>query len=130
MAFTDEQISIATQLKQLGMPWQPRVGNYVYDANRICPKGSPFQDRIYFLLNFDCFMQHVGGRERFAESMVWLPTWDDARNIARQIGIPDESVAAVAAEGILRDEELTRLYGLILATLRKSGNESVEPPCD
>ena len=129
MAFTDEQISIATQLKQLGMPWQPRVGNYVYDAHRICPKGSPFQDRVYFLLNFDCFMQHVGGVERFTENMVWLPTWDEARDIVRELGIPNENVAAVASEGILRDEELTSLYRLILETLRKSGNESVEPPC-
>ena len=130
MAFTDEQISIATQLKQLGMPWQPGVGNYVYDANRICPKGSPFQDRVYFLLNFDCFMQHVGGAERFAENMVWLPTWNEARDIVRELGIPDKDVAVVAAEGILRDEELTSLYRLILETLCKSGKESVEPSCD
>jgi hypothetical protein len=117
MQFTSDQIDIAKTLKQLGLPWEPHVGHYVYDANRICPKSSPFQDRVYFVLNFDCFMQHVGGIARFRDNMVWLPTWYDARGILRGLGVADAEVARIAADGVLQGDELTRIYELILETL-------------
>ena len=117
MRFTEEQISIAKRLKELEMPWTPQVGHYVYDANQICPKSSPFRERVYFLLNFDCFMQHVGGLERFRNNMVWLPTWHDAREILRDLGIPDSEVAQHSAKAMCNGEELTCLYNLILKAL-------------
>jgi hypothetical protein len=61
MRFTKEQITVAKRLKKLGLPWNPTVGDYVFDQHNICPKASPFQPGVYFLLNFTCFMQHVGG---------------------------------------------------------------------
>lgn len=117
MRFTEEQITIAKRLKEFEIPWTPQVGHYVYDANQICPKSSPFQERVYFLLNFDCFMQHVGGLERFRKNMVWLPTWHEAREILRNLGIPDSEVAQHSAKAILNGEELTCLYKLIVEAL-------------
>ena len=117
MRFTEEQIRIASRIKKLELPWTPQVGQYVYDANQICPKGSPFQERVYFLLDFDCFMQHVGGIERFRSNMVWLPTWHEAREILHQLGIPEAEVAELSARAMLSGEELTCLYRLILEAL-------------
>ena len=127
MRFTEDQITIAKRLKQLGIPWQPQVGHYVYDANRICPKSSPFQQGVYFLLNFDCFMQHVGGVERFRDNMVWLPTWHESRGILRKLGVPDTEVAHLSAEAILQGEELTCLYRLIQEKFTGRANKSVAP---
>ena len=127
MQFNEDQITIARRLKQHGFPWQPQVGHYVYDANRICPKSSPFQEGVYFLLNFDCFMQHVGGVQRFRDNMVWLPTWYEAREILYQLGVPDTEVAHHSAEAILQGQELTSLYRLILDKFNGRANKSVEP---
>ena len=75
MRYSAEQISLASELKCLGLPWEPQVGQYVFDKNKICPQSSPFQPGVYFLLDLDCFMQCVGGVERFVDNMVWLPRW-------------------------------------------------------
>ena len=130
MRFTEDQIHIAKRLKKLGIPWQPQVGHYVYDANRICPKSSPFQQGVYFLLNFDCFMQHVGGVARFRDNMVWLPTWHEAREILRQMGVPDAEVARLSTEAILQDDELTCLYRLILEEFTGGVDKSGETLTD
>ena len=126
MRFTEDQITIAKRLKKLGIPWQPQVGHYVYDANRICPKSSPFQQGVYFLLDFACFMQHVGGVARFRDNMVWLPTWHEAREILHQLGVPAAEVASLTTEAILQGDELTCLYRLILAEFSGRAEKSVE----
>ena len=130
MRFTEDQITIAKKLKTLGIPWQPQVGHYVYDANHICPKSSPFQQGVYFLLNFDCFMQHVGGVERFRNNMVWLPTWHKAREILRNLSVPDAEVARLSAEAILQGDELTCLYELILEVFTGRADNSCETLAD
>jgi len=85
LQFSRQQIELAITFKQLGLVWEPVVGNYVYDLSDALKPSSPFQDGVYFLLNYDCFMQRVGGLDRFKELMTWLPTWNDAREILQSL---------------------------------------------
>ena len=71
MKFGSRQIELAIDLKAMGLPWKPTVGDRVYDATGAVKPTSPFQDRVYFLLNYDCFMERVGGFERFETILTW-----------------------------------------------------------
>ena len=73
MRFTAEEIEMARHLRQLGLTWEPRVGHYVYDETGFCQKGSPFQDRVYFILNYDYFINQVGGVDRFKQIRAHCP---------------------------------------------------------
>ena len=89
MRFTAEEIEMARHLRQLGLNWEPRAGHYVYDETGFCQKGSPFQDRVYF---YDYLISQVGGVDRFKQIMLWLPTWHDARETLRSLGVSDAEV--------------------------------------
>ena len=122
MFFSPKHLELARRFKQLGLPWEPSVGNYVYDATGAVKPTSPFQKRVYFLLNYDCFMQKVGGVDRFKEIMTWLPTWDDARQILRLLQVPDAAIQheLVATEAFERGIELQVLYELIATELERN----------
>lgn len=119
--FTDEQICQAKRLKGLGLPWIPEAGHFVLDPLGFCPQPSPFQDRVYFILNYDYFMKKVGGVDRFKEIMVWLPTWYDARQLLRLFDVPDSDVARHLAEqkSIEYGDELSALLELLTDVLRQ-----------
>ena len=55
--FTPQEIAMAARLRGLGLPWEPVVGHYVLDEQGTIQPGSPFQDRVYFILNMK---QHCG----------------------------------------------------------------------
>ena len=97
-------------MKAEGLDWEPCVGHYVFDRGRVCRRNSPFQSRVYYILDYDCFLRHVGGEAVFRRGMVWLPTWSDIRILLRDRGVADREVASIAADGILEGNELTRLY--------------------
>jgi hypothetical protein len=122
MQFSPQEIDMARELRRLGLPWEPRAGHYVYDETGFCGKGSPFQDGVYFILNYDYFMNRAGGVERFKEIMLWLPTWHDARNILLSFGVSDQEVATELREqrAIEDQRELLLLYELIAEELRHS----------
>ncbi len=86
MKFSNDQIELACQLKTSGLPWQPSVGHYAFDRERKIKPGSPFQDRIYFFLDLACFIDYFAGIERLHESMVWLPTLEQATELIRELG--------------------------------------------
>ena len=112
MMFPRHPIRLASEFKATGLSWEPAVGNYVYDATGAVQPTSPFQDRVYFLLNYDCFMRKVGGVDRFKEIMTWLPTWNDARRILQLLGVSHEEVAdeLIRTNAIANDMELLVLY--------------------
>lgn len=122
MFFSSTHLELAGRFKQLGLPWEPSVGNYVYDAGGAVKATSPFQHGVYFLLNYDCFMQKVGGVDRFKEIMTWLPTWDDARQILRLLQVPDPSIQRelVDTTAFERGVELQVLYELIALELERT----------
>ena len=121
MRFADEQIRQAKRLKTLGVPWIPQAGHFILDPTGFCPQPSPFQDGVYFILNYDYFMKKVGGVDRFKEIMIWLPTWYDARELLRQFDVPDTDVADHLAKqnSIERGDELTALLDMLIDVLRQ-----------
>jgi hypothetical protein len=119
MRFTTKEIEMARQLRQLGLPWEPQAGHYVYDETGFCQKGSPFQDGVYFILNYDYFISQAGGVDRFKQIMLWLPIWHDARELLRSLGVSDGEVAAAlqTQHAIENQRELLSLFELIAARL-------------
>ncbi len=129
MKFSSQQIALAIQFKERGLAWEPTVGNYVYDATAAVKPTSPFQEHVYFLLDYDCFMDRVGGVERFKTIMTWLPTWSDAREILRSLGVSEKDVQdeIVRSRALEDGSELLQLYELIAQRLSKP-HESVNSP--
>ena len=118
--FSETEIKLARQLREHGLSWEPAVGHYVYDETGICEKGSPFQEKVYFILNYAYFMQLVGGVDRFKATMLWLPTWEDLRAILRGFGYCDLEVAnsLAANNSIGTGEERLALYKFVDAHLQ------------
>ncbi|WP_146458164.1 hypothetical protein [Rubripirellula tenax] len=119
MKITAEEIQLASQLRLGGIPWVPSVGNYVLDESDLIQRGSPFQPGVYFVLNYDHFMSLAGGLDHFREVMLWLPTWEDCREVLRELGVGDADVADHLAkeDAITNGRERVSLYQLILARL-------------
>ncbi|QDV43121.1 hypothetical protein Enr13x_29750 [Stieleria neptunia] len=61
-------------------------------------------------------MKLAGGIDAFVGKLVWLPTWEQARQILRDAGMTDQCLQSVLLEknSIARGEELVTLYELIL----------------
>ena len=53
MQFSSQEMEMASEIRRVGLPWEPGAGHYVYDETSFCGKGSPFQDGVYFLLSHD-----------------------------------------------------------------------------
>jgi hypothetical protein len=124
MHFSDRVIEGAKRLRGLGLAWEPRPGHYVWDERGLIEKPSPFQDRVYFILDLKHFLRRAGTMEALKESLVWLPTWHDAREILHQLGISDAFVASrLASKGAIESrDELIVLYDLIAEQLERSAD--------
>lgn len=122
MKFSDPEIAIAKELRRLNVPWTPSVGHYVLDETGVVERGSPFQRGVYFVLNYDHFMSLAGGVEKFRETMLWLPTWEDCRDVLRDLKVPDNDVASRLsnAGAIESGTERIVLYELVRSTLEAS----------
>lgn len=129
--FSESEIEAARRLRRSGLSWEPRAGHYVYDETGFCKQASPFQEKVYFILNYPYFMRAVGGVERFQEIMLWLPTWDDLREVLRDFGVSDVDVASFLVEqsAIELGQERLALYELVEACL-SSGVTPPAIPCD
>ena len=106
---------MARKIRQQGLSWEPQVGHYVYDETGFCKQKSPFQDSVYFILNYSYFMRAVGGVDRFKQIMLWLPTWDDLRAVLRELGVSDHDVAEYLKEqhAMEMGTERVALYELV-----------------
>ena len=123
MRFSEAEIDLARRLQRNGLTWEPKAGNYVYDETGFCKQASPFQERVYFILNYSYFMKTVGGVDRFKAIMTWLPTWNDAREILRSLHVSDQQILEylTAEKAIENGMERFALYGLIDSTI---GNQT------
>ena len=121
MRFSDDEIRFAKHLRENGLSWEPLAGHYVYDETGFCKQESPFQDKVYFILNYDYFMRAVGGVERFKEIMIWLPTWHDVRELLRSHGVSDAGVSDYLTrdKAIEQHTERLALYRLLDSVLHK-----------
>ena len=98
----------------------------MYDETAFCKQPSPFQDRVYFILNYPYFMKAVGGVDRFKEIMTWLPTWDDARDILRSLRVSDDRILEHLREqrAIENGRERLVLYEMIASALRSEAGSA------
>ena len=119
MIFSEEEIEIAKKLRKQGLKWEPKAGHYVYDETGFCKQPSPFQEKVYFILNYNYFMKAVGSVEQFKEIIIWLPTWDDARELLRSFEVSDQQLLAYLKnhQAIERGTERIALYELIASQL-------------
>ncbi|MEM9354697.1 MAG: hypothetical protein AAGB04_00660 [Pseudomonadota bacterium] len=115
MHFTEQQIEQAIELENLGLEWTPSAGHYAYDVASALRPSSPFRIGVYFLLDLDCFLRAVGGLDEFKRLMVWLPTWEHAREILRYLKVSDAEIVAELGRtrAISNRGELFCLYRLI-----------------
>ncbi len=112
---------LATEIKRLGIPWQPHVGCFVWDPDEHIKAESPFPHRIYFILSLPRFVDLFGSIEAIAEKLVWLPTWHQARLLCQQLGVPDQIVATIWQRQTppTAGEELVQIYKLLIGTLKE-----------
>ena len=120
MRFSDRELELAQALRDVSLAWEPQAGHYVYDLTGFCPQKSPFQPGVYFILNYPYFMDRVGGVQRFKQIMLWLPTYEDARGVLRDLGISDAEVADELhrRRAVQQGVERTVLYEMILQELQ------------
>ena len=119
MQFSQRHIDLAREFQSLRLPWTPAVGHYVYDVYGKLAQISPVQDRVFLIHDCEDFIQRVGGIGPLKQLMVWLPTWNDAREILRWLGLEDADVELelVRRAAIAEGTELLALYELIAQRL-------------
>ncbi|TWT54018.1 hypothetical protein Pla22_16520 [Rubripirellula amarantea] len=120
--FSDQEMQTARKLRAAGLPWVPMPGQFVLDEHRVVERESPFQDGVFFVLNYEYFMKIAGGEERFRQIMLWLPMWEDCRASLRALGVGDHEVAdrLKQCNGFVDGLERSHLYELLLERLERS----------
>lgn len=121
--FETGHVELAKELKRLGLPWAPHVGCFVWDGEGIIEAGSPFPERIYFILSLPRFFSIFGSIEAMRKKLVWLPTWHQARLLCRRLGVEDREIAALWAQGFPLEpgNELQLIYEKLAEALRRPG---------
>lgn len=121
MTFTDDEISLARKMRDQGLPWEPTVGQYVFDETAMIDAPSPFQHRVYFILDMKHFLRRSGDVATLKARMFWLPQWHQARALGRGLGITDTRLAErlVAERALESQSELRFLYELLVEALSK-----------
>jgi hypothetical protein len=119
VVFTDSEVQLARQLRALELPWTPMAGQFVLDESGLVERESPFQPGVFFVLNYEYFMKIAGGVDRFREIMLWLPTWEQSRELLRDMGVSDEQVAKHLADSnaFAGGNERACLYELMIGQL-------------
>lgn len=84
--FSEALLAAAQRLKQLGVPWSPHTGCFVWDSEAVITSPSPFPLRIYFILNMRRFLDIFGTVEKMQQQLVWIPTWYQAVELCRILG--------------------------------------------
>lgn len=113
--FCQEELELAQLFKAYGLEWTPSVGHFVLDQSELIECDSPFQGRVFFILDLKHFLRRSDSIENLKQSMCWLPTWQQARQILRQNGVSNSQVAAHLSEtkAIESGTERLELYRLI-----------------
>lgn len=116
MKFTTDEVRLAHELKAAGLPWHPVPGHYVWDGEELIQPGSPFHDRVYFILDLKHFLRRSKTVERLVESMVWLPTWEQCRDLLDDRNVVSETISAHlhSTNAIANRTERAELYRLLL----------------
>jgi hypothetical protein len=124
MRFSQQEIDAARRLRQLGLDWFPAPGHFVFDEAGVIEQPSPFQERVYFILELKHFLRRTGCVDRLKTALFWLPTWHDARDLLQSQEVTDREVAAVLqnAAAIESRTELLTLYRLLEVGLQRTAS--------
>jgi hypothetical protein len=119
MPFSMQHVNAASRLKELGLPWTPHVGCFVYDPAGVIEAESPFPGRIYFILSLPRFVKIFGSVEAIGDRLVWLPTWHQARLLGRRLGVGGDEIAALWTykHSLEPGDELLALYDILADAL-------------
>ena len=111
----DRLLDLALAMKRSGLPWTPHVGCFVWDREGVIAAPSPFSKRVYFILSMPRFLRIFGGIQPMQDQLVWLPTWYQAAQLCRQMGIHRSVISAdtAATAPDFAADELARFYQAI-----------------
>lgn len=117
--FSQPEIKLAHELKDAGLPWRPMPGQFVWDAEPLIHHDSPFHDRVFFILDLKHFLRRSETIERLIESMVWLPTWEQARELLTERSIGGDAILThlQTTDAISKNQERLELYRLLLKSV-------------
>lgn len=68
--FSKRICELASDMKNLGLNWQPHVGCFVWDPENNIKQASPFHNRIYFVLSMPRFLGIFGSTIKMIEKLV------------------------------------------------------------
>jgi hypothetical protein len=123
--FSEAHCHAAREMKQAGLDWTPHVGCFVWDPDEHIAPTSPFPNRIYFILNLGRFLQTFESIDAIRQKLVWLPTWNQSRALASNLGINDKQVSELVQKAFESNmDETLELYKEITAHLRTKGGSS------
>ncbi|MCC9644177.1 hypothetical protein LOC71_17995 [Rhodopirellula sp. JC740] len=115
MKFSSEEIQLAHELKEAGLSWEPQPGYYVWDRDSLIEHDSPFHGRVFFILELKHFLRRAENMEHLQSSLVWLPTWQQIRELLLQRGRSHEEMQArlIESGAFLQGTERLELYRLL-----------------
>lgn len=118
-AFDEGACRLASEMKRLGLEWEPHVGCFVWDPEGWIPVESPFPGRVYFILSLSRFLEIFGTTQEMVKKLVWLPTWHQACLLLQRIGFTREGTAQELAIRAVENptEALLAVYALIIDAL-------------
>ena len=121
MPFDDRICLRALEMKKNGLAWRPHVGCFVWDPDLTIKPDSPFPGRIYFILSLRRFIEIFETVDRIAEKLVWLPTWNQAQLVYRELAGTDAAtdIKRPDAHEFSIVDELLDIYGLIIEALKE-----------
>ena len=117
--FSVETCHMAAKLKQAGLQWTPHAGCFVWDRDNYISVSSPFPNNIYFILNLGLFLNIFGSIGAIKEKLIWIPTWNQARILCKQLKISEKEIAQALSpvNSAETGKDLLYLYSCILNKL-------------
>jgi hypothetical protein len=117
--YSAEEIQLAHELKAAGLPWQPEPGHFVWDGEPLIEHDSPFHDRVFFILDLKHFLRRSESMERLIASMVWLPTWQQARELLAGMDVSADAIQSrlIESNALANGNERLVLYQMLMEAL-------------
>ena len=121
LPFNQRLCHLAREMKALGLSWTPHVGCFVWDPDKHIEADSPLPERIYFILSMPRFLRIFGDIDRMIQTLVWLPTWHQARLLCDSMQIDSDKILDLwKSDAFPRPgDELEKIYRILIRFLRK-----------
>ncbi len=98
MCFQSEEIHLARELRDLGLSWEPCAGQYIWDEAGVIDDPSPIQENVHVIHDVRGILRQAGSMNQLKKAMCWLPTWREARQLLRSMGLSDLKVPSGVSE--------------------------------